>query len=567
MRFPRLVRDLSGKLGKQVDLVLRGQGHRARPHRRRRARRPARPPHPQLARPRPRGARGARCGRQAARPARSRSRARPTGGGIVITVARRRPRRRSPRAWPPSAVERGLITADEAATRSTCRAPSSCSSAPGFSTAEQATRRLRPRRRHGRGPHRIRELGGDVHHGVRHRPGHDDRDPPAAVAGDHVGAARRGRRQHRSRSPIDRIERTVRVDDWTVRGVAGRPMLVMGDEVCPLIDASARSPGVTTMPRTSRTPCSCARRPAGRSRSRSTGCSGSASWSAGACPPEVGDGRSGRRGAPCCRSGEIALIVDVDGLTREHDRAVRDDAAAVKEENHGLHRTAARRAAASWPTSARARPAPRWRRCSAARSTSRSRRVVALPLGRGRSSAVGDPELPAHRRSKLDIFGDLDGTVLLVFALEDAAMLCGLLGVEPDSEVGRVRPRRDRQHPRHVVRQRARPDDRHGGRAVPARRPPPTCSARSSRRCCSSATSAGDTALLLDSAMFVEGEQCELSFLLVPSADGVADLLEPHRDVGSSCPRPLSVSASSSPPRIPRTCSCPSAWGRASAWR
>ena len=45
--------------------AARGQGHRARPHRGRRARRPARAPRAQLARPRPRRRRGARGGGQA----------------------------------------------------------------------------------------------------------------------------------------------------------------------------------------------------------------------------------------------------------------------------------------------------------------------------------------------------------------------------------------------------------------------------------------------------------------------------------------------------------------------
>ena len=49
LRFPRLVRDLSTKLRKEVKLDLVGSGDRARPDRRRRPRRPARPPRAQLA--------------------------------------------------------------------------------------------------------------------------------------------------------------------------------------------------------------------------------------------------------------------------------------------------------------------------------------------------------------------------------------------------------------------------------------------------------------------------------------------------------------------------------------
>ena len=56
LRFPRLIRDLSTKLGKEVELELVGKRDRARPHGRRRARRSARPPRPQRPRPRPRAA-------------------------------------------------------------------------------------------------------------------------------------------------------------------------------------------------------------------------------------------------------------------------------------------------------------------------------------------------------------------------------------------------------------------------------------------------------------------------------------------------------------------------------
>ena len=38
--------------------------------------------------------------------------------------------------------------------------------------------------------------------------------------------------------PLDRIERTVRVADQTVRSVAGRRMLVLSDGVLPIVDAS-----------------------------------------------------------------------------------------------------------------------------------------------------------------------------------------------------------------------------------------------------------------------------------------------------------------------------------------
>ena len=41
--------------------------------------------------------------------------------------------------------------------------------------------------------------------------------------------------------PLDRIERTVRLADHTVRSVAGSRMLVMRDGVLPIVDAAERS--------------------------------------------------------------------------------------------------------------------------------------------------------------------------------------------------------------------------------------------------------------------------------------------------------------------------------------
>lgn len=149
-------------------------------------------------------------------------------------------------------------------------------------------------------------------------------------------------------------------------------------------------------------------------------------------------------------------------------------------------------------------------------------KVVALPLADA-IDAVGAAEEP-RTAVKLDIFGDLDGTVLLVFPLEDASTLCGMLGVEPDSEVG--------------LSALGEIGNILGTSYVNALgqmigmevEPHPPITATDMLGAIVSTVllerdEVGDTALLLDSAMFVEGEQCELSFLLVPSANGVADLL------------------------------------------
>ncbi len=149
-------------------------------------------------------------------------------------------------------------------------------------------------------------------------------------------------------------------------------------------------------------------------------------------------------------------------------------------------------------------------------------KVVALPLADA-IDAVGAAEEP-RTAVKLDIFGDLDGTVLLVFPLDDAATLCGMLGVEPDSEVGlsalgEIGNILGTSYVNALGQMIGMEVEPH----------PPITTTDMLGAIVSTVLlerdEVGDTALLLDSAMFVEGEQCELSFLLVPSANGVADLL------------------------------------------
>lgn len=149
-------------------------------------------------------------------------------------------------------------------------------------------------------------------------------------------------------------------------------------------------------------------------------------------------------------------------------------------------------------------------------------KVVALPLADA-IDAVGAAEEP-RTAVKLDIFGDLDGTVLLVFPLEDASTLCGMLGVEPDSEVGlsalgEIGNILGTSYVNALGQMIGMEVEPH----------PPITTTDMLGAIVSTVLlerdEVGDTALLLDSAMFVEGEQCELSFLLVPSANGVADLL------------------------------------------
>jgi chemotaxis protein CheC len=124
----------------------------------------------------------------------------------------------------------------------------------------------------------------------------------------------------------------------------------------------------------------------------------------------------------------------------------------------------------------------------------------------------------------IELSGDLHGSAVMLFPEEDARTLCGLLGLEPDSELaasalgevvnilcssylgalGSMTGMQFELGPPQLV------DDMLGaimGSIL--------------------AMSAGvsDVALMLDSALLIEGEACSLSFLLVPSADGVEGLL------------------------------------------
>lgn len=337
LRFPRLVRDLSSKLGKEVNLVLRGQDteldrtvvdalgdplvHLIRnsvdhgfetPEERLRLGKPE-------------------TGTLVVE-------SRPTGGGVVITV-QDDGRGVDPQRVAAVAVKRGLITAEEADAVDVERAIELLFSA-GFSTAEKATDVS------GRGVgmdavrNRIRELGGDVvMESVTGQGTTTEIRLPLSLAITSALLVEAGAGTYAV--AIDRIERTVRLEDWVVRGVTGRPMLVMGDEVCPLIDAGAALAGAGSH---------AAEKPyavlvssqQGRTIALAVdGLLGQRELVCRSLPADVGEDVP-VAAAAVLSSGEIALVVDVDGLTREHDRAVRDEAATLNEENHGeLHRSAA----------------------------------------------------------------------------------------------------------------------------------------------------------------------------------------------------------------------------------
>jgi len=235
LRFPRLVRDLSTKFGKHVELELVGQDteldrtvvdaigdplvhlvRNALDH--------------GLETPAEREA----AGKPAAGTVRIS--ARHAGGNVVITVADDG-RGVDRHAVAAKAVAAGLIAPDQAETIDMARAIELLFT-PGFSTRDQADDIS------GRGVGmdavraKVRELGGEVL--LTSEPGAGSTAQirlPLTLAIMSALLVRAGGRVFGI--ALDRIDRTVRLVDHAVRSAAGQRMLVVGDAVLPLYDAAA----------------------------------------------------------------------------------------------------------------------------------------------------------------------------------------------------------------------------------------------------------------------------------------------------------------------------------------
>jgi two-component system chemotaxis sensor kinase CheA len=235
LRFPRLVRDLSSKLGKQVELELVGQDTEL-----------DRTVVDALGDPLVHLVRNALdhglevpAAREAAgKPAAGTVRisARHAGGNVVITVSDDG-RGVDPRAVAAKAVRSGLITAEQADGIDMARAIELLFT-PGFSTRDQADDIS------GRGVGmdavraKVRELGGEVL--LTSEPGLGSTAQirlPLTLAILSALLVRAGGRVFGI--ALDRIDRTVRLADHPVRSAAGQRMLVVGDAVLPLYDAAA----------------------------------------------------------------------------------------------------------------------------------------------------------------------------------------------------------------------------------------------------------------------------------------------------------------------------------------
>ncbi len=124
----------------------------------------------------------------------------------------------------------------------------------------------------------------------------------------------------------------------------------------------------------------------------------------------------------------------------------------------------------------------------------------------------------------IGVKGDMAATVLLLLGENDAATLCGLLGVDPGDELapsalGEIG---------NIVG--ASYINALGAMVGLELEPEPPLSATDMLGAIVASVLAGragadDIALVLDSDLKVEGEDCSISFLLVPSSGGVNELL------------------------------------------
>lgn len=147
----------------------------------------------------------------------------------------------------------------------------------------------------------------------------------------------------------------------------------------------------------------------------------------------------------------------------------------------------------------------------------------ALPLADA-VDAAGPAETPVTAVA-LPVVGDLEGIVLMIFAAEDAARLCSVLGVEADTEMGLSALN---EIGNIVGASYLRALGTTTGTEIepgPPQAATDMLGALVSSILAASADTA-DIALLLDSALRVEGgNDASISFILVPSTDSVQGLL------------------------------------------
>src|SRR4051794_9034644 len=306
MRFPRLVRDLSQKLAKQVDLQLVGKDTELD----RTVVDALGDPLVHLVRNSlDHGLEGPEERKAAGKPETGilEISAQHAGGNVIISV-RDDGRGIDPQKVANIAAKKGLIAPEQVDSIDTKAAIELLFSA-GFSTAETTSDIS------GRGVgmdavrSSIRELGGEVVMTSEKGVGTCAQIRlPLTLA---IMAALIVEADGRPFAiPLDRIERTVRLRDQAVRSVAGQKMLVLSDGVLPIVDASVRFGG-PEMPEADYAVV--VRGGNERLAVVVTKLIGQHELVTRPLPPEVGDG-SALSGAAVLADGQIALIVDCDAI-------------------------------------------------------------------------------------------------------------------------------------------------------------------------------------------------------------------------------------------------------------
>ena len=306
LRFPRLVRDLSTKLGKQVELDLVGKDTELD----RTVVDALGDPLVHLVRNSlDHGLEGPEERLAAGKPATGTLTisAQHAGGNVVITVADDG-RGIDPERVAIKAAERGLIAPEQIESIDAQRAVELLFTA-GFSTAETTSDIS------GRGVGMdavraaIRGLGGEVVMTSELGVGTSAQIRlPLTLA---IMAALIVEADDRAFAiPLDRIERTVRVSDSAVRSVAGRRMLVLSDGVLPIVDASERYGG---SPSPDAEYAVVVRGGSERFAITVARLVGQHELVTRPLPPEVAEGAA-LSGAAVLSDGQIALIVDCDAV-------------------------------------------------------------------------------------------------------------------------------------------------------------------------------------------------------------------------------------------------------------
>jgi chemotaxis protein CheC len=147
--------------------------------------------------------------------------------------------------------------------------------------------------------------------------------------------------------------------------------------------------------------------------------------------------------------------------------------------------------------------------------------AAALPLADA-IDATGPAELCVTGVA-IPVEGDLAGTALMLFPDDDVATLCGLLGLEPDSEyaasaLGEIVNILGASYLGALSDMTGLTID-----LGPPEQVTDMLGAIMGSILAITAT-ALDIALMLDSALIIEGQACSLSFLLIPTAEGVDEL-------------------------------------------